>query len=267
MRKKRLAQEEVFALICDHFPSSEFTTEAIRGILPIAASVNYFIKRLEDSKRLRKIARNRWVVVAGPIPEGGFSSGVLQISLKERDILQAIFNMDLKSQGGKSRFSLGNLKKSLSTDQQILLPELLPKLKRFGILSCLGEGRDKEKIIEVDDSLFLRYLSGENIEITFLSNTEIEGKINDFLQKTGETQALRRELSAKISDAESEIQKIEEQISALQVKKQGLEKALEVLRSDEHQNLDDDYPVALTDILIKMPREKRTALIQKIICG
>ncbi len=275
----KIKMKEVLAIISDNFTKGKpFLAKEIKELLDNSRSTSYFLKTLKEQGLLQKLARNRWVLpesapeFLGPeLKEGAEVQEEepqvsLRISLKEKEIFQEIFNMDLKSKGGKSRFGLDHLKDRLSKEQQLLLPELLPKLKSVGMIHCLGEGAGKGKVMEMDDSIFLKYFSGEGLEISPFSNTELDERINSFISQVKKEKGKREELISEFNYQELELHSISGQISILENSKKEIEKKLAELKAAISSTQEfEKYPGDLIESLARMPIEHRRAFFQKVL--
>ena len=276
-----MKQEDVLAIIRHNFVVGQvFSAKDLYAFLAInIVPMNYFLTSLKNKGELEKLARNRWALpisVEHLDPKDQNSTfemcldlpsvtNVLRISLKEKEILQIIFEMDLKSKEGKSRFGLDHLKSRLSKEQQFLLPELLPKLKSVGILCCLGEGKGQERIMEMDDALFLEYSTGESMEITLFSNTEIDEKINLFVSQIQDQLEMGEEINSEIEKEATELQSINSQIVTLETKRRLIEENLQRLKEKASRLNTEEYPKDFIESLSKMAVEQRRSFFQKII--
>lgn len=226
-------------------------------------NVSYFMSILVNQGAVVQIKRGLW-----SLPERSSSeSKTLYVSRAERGILDAILKMELKSENGFSRFGINKLIEILNEEESALLPDLLPKLKNVGILSCAGTGT-QGKILEIKDELFLKYVTDpDSIKEISLTDLEIDQKIKRFLSEADRKQNKSLEISERMEIAQKNLAETLNQIKALETNKDLLEKEIKELKQDldKLKDANDEVEKQFVELIANMNPERRREIFKKIL--
>lgn len=265
MAKQKVNAKEVLDCIQKHFqPGKPFDSKLLKKVyMDENLNVTYFMSILVEKGDAVQIKRGLWSLPGDNVSD----IKTLYVSKAEKSILDAILKMDLKSENGVSRFGMNKLSEILTEEESALLPDLLPKLKSVGILSCVGTGT-QGRILEIKDDLFLEYVTDPNVvkEIS-LTDLEIDQKIKRFLSEEDRKRNRSLEISERLESAEGELLKILTQIETLETNKELIEKEIRSLRQDlsRLQNTNDDVERQFVDLVAGMDPERRREIFKKIL--
>lgn len=269
-QKKQISKAEVMIIVKDHFNAGEiFSSKDLKKASFIAnLNTNYFLNLLVKDGLIIKIDKKSWML---PIDESVPSDKIepLYVSVEEKNILQKIFDMDLKAIKGKLRFNLKKLKEIIPEEHIDLITDLLPKLKNLGIMACVGNGVGDEKIMEINENLFLKYMIDDHIKIISLSDAEIDRRINHLISEAMRKNQLKEEVAEELEEKNSKLQICLEEIKNLEKQRESLEKDVKALQSeyDKLKNIDDETVVEHQFIasLSEMSPERRRAIFKKVL--
>ncbi len=259
--------KEVLTIIQEKFqPGESFNSKQLREASNDEnLNVTYFMSILVQKGDILQIKRGLWSL---PGESKDLSdTKPLYISKAEREILNAVFKMDLKSENGVSRFGLNKLLELLTKEESELVTDLLPKLKSVGILSCAGNGT-QGKILEIKEDLFLKYITDpEAIKEVSLTDLEIDQKIKRFLSEEHKKQNKSVEISEKIEVAEKKLLEVLAQIEVLETNKGLLEKEIKGLKQDlgKVQNSGNEVEKQFVELMTNMDPERRREIFKKIL--
>ena len=270
MEKKNIGQEEVMIIIKDNFsPGQPFSNNNLKKVSFIAdLNANYFLNLFAKKGLIEKLSRSSWML---PIDESIPSDKIkpLYVSAEEKNILQKVFDMELKAVNGKLRFNLKKLKEIISEEQVDLINDLLPKLKNLGIMACVGNGVGDEKIMEINENLFLKYMIDDHIKIISLSDAEIDRRINHLISEAMRKNQLKEEVAEELEEKTSKLQICLEEIKNLEKQRESLEKDIKNLQS-EHDKLNQIDEESITEqqfivSLSEMSPERRRNIFKKVL--
>ncbi len=267
MAKQKVNVKEVLNCIQKHFQLGEpFNSKQLKdAYMDENLNVTYFMSIIVEKGDAVQIKRGLWSLPGGERNVSNIKT--LYISKAEKRILDAILKMDLKSENGISRFGMNKLSEILTEEESVLLPDLLPKLKSVGILSCVGTGT-QGRILEIKDDLFLEYVTDPDVvkEIS-LTDLEIDQKIKRFLSEEDRKRNRSLEISERLESVEGELLKVLTQIETLETNKELIEKEIKSLRQDlsRLQNTNDDVERQFIDLMAGMDPERRREIFKKIL--
>ena len=215
-----------------------------------------------------KIDSRNWMV---PVDEEISSEKIqpLYVSTEEKNILQRIFDMELRSINGKSRFNLKKLKEITPVEQIDLIPNLLPKLKSLSIMTCIGNGVGDEKIMEINETLFLKYMIDDHIKIISITDIELDKRISHLISEAERKHRLGKTVAEELEEKASKLRTCLEEIKNLEKQKEALEKEVKSLQSehdklnqiDEESIIEQQFIVSLSE----MSPERRRAIFKKVL--
>lgn len=269
-KKKQISKEEVVIIIKENFsPGRKFQSKDLKRVSFVTnLNASYFLNEIAKTGAIVKIDNRNWVVPNEKTSMPG-ETPPLYVSMEEKGILQKIFNMELKAFQGKLRFNLKKLKELISEDDCDLIADLLPKLKKLGIMNCVGNGISDERIIEVNEDVFLKYMVEDHIKIISITDIELDKRINHLISETERRYQLREKVAEELEEKISKLTNCLEEIKNLEKQKESLEKDVKALQSeyDKLKNIDDETVVEHQFIasLSEMSPERRRAIFKKVL--
>lgn len=268
-------QKKFFSLVSESFPVGKvFSVKDINEKVKISGTkISYYLGLLVKNGAIRKDGYGKWTIkpeegLPNPTsPNPSDSSEILiKISPKEKEVLNLIFEVPLKTVRETTRFNLGSLKKKLtSPDQLTLLEGLLAKLQQKEIITVIGAGNNGETIIQINDDLFLKCLSDEHCKVVPLSDNEIDTKIKKMILDSKKLVEEKQGFEEILEEKRIQLGKIEGKIA-------NLSKTAEEMRAEVHRTevtieglSQDSHEAGILKLLETMPVEKRRSFFKKIM--
>jgi hypothetical protein len=267
MEKKQSALETLEFIKKNFQPGQKINAKTLKKLyLDDTLNVSYFMSQLVKKGEITQLQRGLWCL-PGKAPSDHL--GVLYISKIERNILDVIFKMELRSENNLSRFGLDSLKELISEEEKNLLVDLIPKLKNAGIISCVGNG-EKGKILEIKEHIFLKYMTEpELIKEISLTDLEIDQKIKRFISEEERKEKRANEIIEEKSTKEDELLTCLAEIETLTKTKDILEKEISSLDKElkkiESLATESEVEKQFVKIMSDMDPERRRNIFKKLL--
>ena len=268
MEKKQSVAELLIFIKGKFQPGESFNGKTLKKIyLDNTLNVSYFMAQLVKKGEVMQVSRNLWSL-PGEAPSNN-ALPVLYISKTERHILEVIFKMELHSENNLSRFGLETLKELLSEEEKTLITDLIPKLKRAEIASCVGGGT-QGKILEIRDHIFLKYMTEpELIKEISLTDLEIDQKIKRFISEEERKEKRAKEIVEEISIKEDHLLTCLTEIEVLSRTKETLEKEVSGLQKElkkiESVAIENNVEKQFVELMSNMDPERRRNIFKKLL--
>lgn len=265
---KKQSAKELLLFIKENFqPEQKIDTKSLKKIyLDDSLNVSYFMAELVKKGEIVQLKKGLWCL-PGKAPSDHLD--ILYISKTERNILDIIFKMDLRSENGLSRFGLESLKEKLSEEEKNLLPDLIPKLKNANIISCVGNG-EKGKIMEIKEYTFLKYMDESDlIKEVSLTDLEIDKRIKRFISEEERKEKRAEEIIEEKSIKEENLLNCLTEIETLTKTKDILEKEISSLEKElkkiESLLSESETEKQFAKLISNMDPDRRRSIFKKLL--
>ena len=258
-------------IIIENFPAEkEFSLDEIQELTKTSrANTKYHLAELVKSGSLEKAGRGKWSLAKkedniSEMPEPD-TENFLKVSLKEREIIEKIFDSPFYKYEKKNRFSLNKLKERLEEEQVALLEGLLKKLQERGIVFKVGKGANGDIVMEVNDERLLKCLSDDYCKTIMISDTELDIKIQKVIKQANLAHQELGELESLLAEKEEEVRITEKEIALLQKKEEQARGEVDNLFKKIEKIQKDFFEGEIIEALEKMPKEKQRDFFKKFL--